>query len=430
MSSSIINTEIDSLITFLSSDDIIYLNDYTLLIKLHLNKYFKDWLNDKYIYPKYKIYHSSHNKFYNNQFRPDGEKIPYPNITMCMIPNNINTINFVCCQTNTLTLKDIYFNPDMSSGFFINGSFFMLDHHVENKKYGIANIDSINKPIGYYKYNTTELGVPKLDSNEIGLLEPFDSPSLTGSLLKHTLNWANETLGVLTINDKNISIRSKDDFFRNKPINPNAQFLTGNLLINRNEIVMKEELILIVYNLHPINSNGIDLVQFTKCILCSATGTALTIEQILQLTLNAAIFLKNDSNQIFNSIYNTENLFFPYNASLYNLEFHGNFAGVIPPGMPTHASDLNPRTCIFIDSNEHVFFMNVEGRETELGGVGLDLFQLALICKSMGAVYAINLDGGGSSVMGWKEYGNLYDSVGIKDYTLGNAIVVLPDLSS
>jgi hypothetical protein len=175
--------------------------------------------------------------------------------------------------------------------------------------------------------------------------------------------------------------------------------------------------------------NGITLNEFTKCILCKQNGIPLTINEIITLKLNQEVFLKNDLNQIFLSRYNTENLFFPYNASLYNLEYNGNFAGLIPPAMPTHASDLNPRTCIFIDENEHVFFMNVEGRKSDagdFGGVGLDLFQLAMICKSMGAVYAINLDGGGSSIMGWKEHASLYDSVGNKDYSLGNAIVVLP----
>jgi hypothetical protein len=432
MSSAIINTEIDSLITTLLSDNIIYLNEYMLLIKLHLNKYFKKWLNDKNIYPKYKNYHSKNNKYYNNILGIDGESIPNPNITITMIPNNINIINFVCCKTNTRSLKDIYFNSDLSSGFCINGSYFMLEDHVTTRKYGISNIDAIGKPISYYKYNTQNDGTPKIDLNEIGLLEPFNPPSKINLNLKHSLNWVNDTLGILIINDKKISITTKNDFIIKKStLNANAQFLTGNLLMNNSEIVMKEELILIVYNLNKIGPmvNGITLNEFTKCILCKQNGIPLTINEIITLKLNQEVFLKNDLNQIFLSRYNTENLFFPYNASLYNLEYNGNFAGLIPPAMPTHASDLNPRTCIFIDENEHVFFMNVEGRKSDagdFGGVGLDLFQLAMICKSMGAVYAINLDGGGSSIMGWKEHASLYDSVGNKDYSLGNAIVVLP----
>jgi exopolysaccharide biosynthesis protein len=95
--------------------------------------------------------------------------------------------------------------------------------------------------------------------------------------------------------------------------------------------------------------------------------------------------------------------------------------------MPSHASDLNPRTCIFKDANENVFFINVEGRNREYGGIGLDLFDLATLCQSLGAVEAINLDGGGSSVMEIKEKDYpMTEHIGLSNYTIGNVIKVSP----
>jgi exopolysaccharide biosynthesis protein len=113
--------------------------------------------------------------------------------------------------------------------------------------------------------------------------------------------------------------------------------------------------------------------------------------------------------------------------NLYKLSSSGSFAGDILPAMPSHASDLNPRTCIFRDKNNNVFFVNVEGRNKICGGMGLDLFDLATLCKSLGAVDAINLDGGGSSIMEIKEKNKPYsEHIGYYRYPIGNMIKISP----
>ena len=60
-------------------------------------------------------------------------------------------------------------------------------------------------------------------------------------------------------------------------------------------------------------------------------------------------------------------------------------------------SDLQPRTAIGVTAEGDVLLLVVDGRQTLSQGVSLT--QLASIMASLGAVHAINLDGGGSSTM-------------------------------
>jgi len=55
----------------------------------------------------------------------------------------------------------------------------------------------------------------------------------------------------------------------------------------------------------------------------------------------------------------------------------------------------NPRTAIAKTNNKHLIFIVVEGRSTR--SIGMTIKELSLLAKNLGAVDAINLDGGGSS---------------------------------
>ncbi|MCQ2739122.1 MAG: phosphodiester glycosidase family protein [bacterium] len=57
----------------------------------------------------------------------------------------------------------------------------------------------------------------------------------------------------------------------------------------------------------------------------------------------------------------------------------------------------NPRTAIGYTENNHLIMITVDGREN--ASIGLTLFELANLMKELGCVNAINLDGGGSTVM-------------------------------
>lgn len=100
--------------------------------------------------------------------------------------------------------------------------------------------------------------------------------------------------------------------------------------------------------------------------------------------------------------------FFPFSLQqVYSL--------MMPPGMPQHADDINPRSVLFIDNIGNIFFLNIEGRFHT--GRGLDLFDVSELVQKMGAQYAINLDGGGSSNLYWKIKNTKYDDyVGMNNY--------------
>lgn len=76
----------------------------------------------------------------------------------------------------------------------------------------------------------------------------------------------------------------------------------------------------------------------------------------------------------------------------------------ISPGELSHSGSPNPRSALALNTNTNtVYFVYVEGRG--LRGKGVDLVQLSDICKKLGATRAINLDGGNSSQLVWREPG-------------------------
>lgn len=87
-----------------------------------------------------------------------------------------------------------------------------------------------------------------------------------------------------------------------------------------------------------------------------------------------------------------------------NSNYEGmNNCDQIRPGEISHASNPNPRSAIFVTREGKVGMLYIEGRDKK--GPGLDLSQLADLCRYHGAHFAINLDGGRSSQMLWKKQG-------------------------
>ena len=70
-----------------------------------------------------------------------------------------------------------------------------------------------------------------------------------------------------------------------------------------------------------------------------------------------------------------------------------------------HAGNPNPRTLLGISKDgETVYFIRIEGREKR--GVGMDFVQMGILCQRLGIHNALNLDGGRSSQMCWKNPGD------------------------
>jgi hypothetical protein len=85
----------------------------------------------------------------------------------------------------------------------------------------------------------------------------------------------------------------------------------------------------------------------------------------------------------------------------------------------------NPRTAIGVTANDRVIMMVVDGRTSV--SVGFTLHRLGAWMRRMGAVAAVNLDGGGSATMWIKGRGVVNhptDSTGQRP--VSNAVVVLP----
>ncbi len=86
-------------------------------------------------------------------------------------------------------------------------------------------------------------------------------------------------------------------------------------------------------------------------------------------------------------------------------------------------SKRNPRTAVGLTKNNHLIFVVVEGRSARSAGMSLD--ELARLMRALGAVDAINLDGGGSSeiVVKDKIVNELSDG---RERPLANAFLVQP----
>ncbi len=95
------------------------------------------------------------------------------------------------------------------------------------------------------------------------------------------------------------------------------------------------------------------------------------------------------------------------------------------PGCNADLCRRNPRTAVGITAKGRVIMLVVDGRSSQ--SVGFTLYQLGKEMKALGAVDAVNLDGGGSATMWIKGLGVVNhptDSTG--ERPVSNAIAVLP----
>jgi hypothetical protein len=424
----IINKNIDPLINTLEKAHIYYLNNTTLVIKLNKNKQFKKFLLDRNVYPKFKSNHGDNQKTHRNHRYNNGDNIPDPFINMIMIKNGNNNIDLICCNTLIENQEIMYLRNKSDSGAIINGTFFLYEGGIRSNFFDLGRtkpqLFRDKTPIGPYKHSLEIGSSTKLNPyKNIYMSELFDKGNMMKT--KQSLLFAEDVFGMIIIHpDSKIEIVNMIDFStRLSGLSDKCQYMYGNLLINNNNIIFKDNLINIVYNLIPIA----DLPELSKCTLCEKIdGTGDFIFNTHRI--NDDVFIKNlSTNKVYQIKYNDINLFSPYCVDLYRKTYGDSFGGKILPGVPSHASDLNPRTCVFIDENDHVFFMHIEGRNFDYGGIGLDLFDLTKMCKELGAKYAINLDGGGTSILSLKETDvDEVEHIGLEDYDISNAIKITP----
>lgn len=86
----------------------------------------------------------------------------------------------------------------------------------------------------------------------------------------------------------------------------------------------------------------------------------------------------------------------------------GGAAVIVSEGQAVNAGDKtkNPRTCIGIKEDNTVVIYMVDGRQAPLS-IGMDYEELAQTMIDLGCVYALNLDGGGSSTFATQRAGDV-----------------------
>ena len=79
----------------------------------------------------------------------------------------------------------------------------------------------------------------------------------------------------------------------------------------------------------------------------------------------------------------------------------GRADNACPPGSLYHADQPNPRSAIGLRSDNTCFMVTVKGRGED-SSTGMSLAQMSALMKKLGAGEALCLDGGGSSIQGFK----------------------------
>ncbi|AYV78647.1 MAG: phosphodiester glycosidase family protein [Edafosvirus sp.] len=430
-----VNGKINKLLADLELANKIYLNDNMYLIKLHNNQIFLNWLKndpENKLEFKFKDYHNIAWKMYNGVPKSNSDDI-VEFITIGIIKqNSLKDVKFICCQLDIGRVGNVYFGDrskqgNGTSGVIFNGSYFFLANHVREQMYGVDrwNDELINKPIGYYRYlQQKDYSINPREATDASSLQPLKNTRLE----LFSLNWVSDTLGILKVDKDGIfSIRYAPPYNEKVPMefDPLDQVLMGNILVYDGNIVMTEDKLAKVI----VKADVVDIPKYTTAYICDKDGKILSGSDISKINANDRIFITADRPRLGNIVrrasFSYDFIFMPYNFTLIQ-KVLGGAAGLVPPGMPAHASDLNPRTCLLIDENNNIMVIHVEGRNLFCGGQGLDLFDLAKLCKRLGAVYAINLDGGGSSKIEWKEIGVRADYAGADDYSISNAIAIVP----
>lgn len=83
----------------------------------------------------------------------------------------------------------------------------------------------------------------------------------------------------------------------------------------------------------------------------------------------------------------------------------------------------HPRTAVMITKKNHLYLIVVDGRHKGVAE-GMSIPELEYFCRCMGAVSALNLDGGGSSVIWTKKRGILNHPSDGHERTVANSILI------
>jgi hypothetical protein len=401
---------------------------------------------------------------------PDGE----PDERITNTPNR--TTEFVCCDMRVFTdMVNKFPNDVNSSGFMFNGSFFTMGQHLVTDFFGMNNTIRQYRPIGPYAFSKHKNGQDYNPPRRLNTGYGNEGRVLSGVSEEYTDNQYNlkacmNKMGFLICEDMNkFSIKRYNEVatengeLRDEYIaegqgpyeQANKQLLMGTLVLyDGTEHITHDDYNTAFIRRSIMVSRAIDDPTDPEKKIADASVNDLragTEGKILPLNTTQNIFdvqpdMKNSQDPVgYGEVRHNENVVFKrssddamfiveYNSGILYTPYCYNLLkkagpGAVPPAMPMHASDVNPRTCVMIDYYDNVMFMSIEGRKAQIGGSGYDLPQIAKITKAMGAKHVINLDGGGSSSFIYKikgtERADTVKQLGIEHYQISNIIKIL-----
>jgi exopolysaccharide biosynthesis protein len=423
-------------------------NEDIFVLKICNSKMFYDLIRQMHgdsLVPKFMPQHNLLGD-YLYHYQKTGGDLLNQNITIAVIPETaISTgkarYNFLCCHTN---MQDMY-KRISSHGVIINGGYFLMPQHKTKNYYNsqIKNKDEYS-PIGEYRgHKIIDESIAVGDDESINVKEHGTIDSING---KSVMSYIYDTWGYFCIDTNNkpriLNNIDMDNKLRLDDHIPQFKnIVAGNLLIYNGQQVFTEDKLntIIVKTDVDRHDLGTDKeVHFKAGDLIRGSMVTKTIKRKPDGSYDGTTFvIKLDDNHNSKPLnYQDPNseFFFPFDiqqsfvkqpSGLYTLS-----PGDIPPGIPTHANDLNPRTMVVIDQADNLLLVNILGRNQLY--VGMDFIAETQIALALGAKHAINLDGGGSAIMAWKKksligstssYGNFFFK-GYVNYDVGNVIMI------
>lgn len=300
-------------------------------------------------------------------------------------PNPLTTLQRPTVQANNLT------GPGQQVTGVINGSFFGQDRlpmyliSYRNRLMNAGIIASgrdqyVNEP---WAFGVTENGLPKIDTYALDLsfIHNGTKKSITSSNKQRSDNSL-----ILFTGDYPKSTTETNQFGYEVVL----RAVDGNAQLDFGRSIQTE-----VVSIRPYGDTSVSQIPKDGFVL-SAHGTAMDDIKNLQVGEQLTVGATIDQKWMNSSFMLTSGPL---------LVANGQVDLNIDPKSP-RATEKAPRTAIAIDATgKKVWMVTVDGRQSGVSE-GMTLMEFAAYLKSLGASYALNLDGGGSTALGIREPGN------------------------
>lgn len=300
-------------------------------------------------------------------------------------PNPLTTLQRPTVQANNLT------GPGQQVTGVINGSFFGQDRlpmyliSYRNRLMNAGIIASgrdqyVNEP---WAFGVTENGLPKIDTYALDLsfIHNGSKTTITSSNKQRSDNSL-----ILFTGDYPKTTTETNQFGYEVVV----RAVDGNAQLDFGRSIQTE-----VVAIRPYGDTAVSQIPKDGFVL-SAHGTAMDAIKNLQIGEQLSIGATIDQKWMNSSFMLTSGPLLVANSQV-DLN--------IDPKSP-RATEKAPRSAVAIDSTgKKVWMVTVDGRQSGVSE-GMTLMEFAAYLKSLGASYALNLDGGGSTALGIREPGN------------------------